>query len=171
MRNGGKITRKILTSIIIIVIIITGLFSGCYTTTYDLNNYKVRLLSVKLFNGSNLNICFCLNITNYQGEQYRLGGLKYTIDGNSYCLCGGEICSFTCGNTTLCCACGHFEDTISLDEVTINPELNNALINKQPIIWLASGELTLYDEYTLTGITSVIKVPFDGLIYYMTEHS
>ncbi len=171
MRNGGKIARKILISIIIIVIIYTGLFSGCYTTTYDLNNYKVRLFSVKLVNGSNLNICFCLNITNYHGERYRLGSLNYTINGNSYDICGGEICSFSCGNTTLRCACGKFEDTISLNDVTINPELNNALINKQLIIWLASGELTLYDEFTLTGVNSVIKVPFDGLIYYMTEYS
>jgi hypothetical protein len=118
-----------------------------------------------------MEIWFYITISNYQGEHYRLGSLKYTINGNSYYLCEGEICSFSCGNTTFHSAFEKFRDTISLDSLTINSELNNTLINKRPIIWLVTGELTIYDEYRLTGITSVIKVPFDGLTYCMTEYS
>jgi hypothetical protein len=165
--------RKILISIIAIAILITGLLSGCNIPTRDLNNFKVRLHSVNvhLFNRSYIEISFYLNISNYKGEYYGLHSLKYTIDGNSHYLCEGEIYSFSDGNTSLRSAYKQFEDAISLDGLTINSELNNALINKQPIRWLVSGELTLYDDYKLTGINSVIKIPFDGLTYKMTDYS
>ena len=165
--------RKIAIFIIALIMLITGLLSGCNTTTYDLNNYEVRLhdVNVYFFNRSYLEIYFYLNISNYQGEHYRLGSLKYTLNGNSHYLCQGEICSFSCGNTTLHSSFQQFKDIISLDGLAINSELNNTLITKQPIIWLASGELTLYDEYQLTGVTSVIKIPFDGLTYHMTLYS
>jgi len=167
------VIRKIARIIIALIMLITGLLSGCNTTTYDINNYEVRLhdVNVYLFNRSYLEICFYLNISNYQGEHYKLGSLKYTLNGNSHYLYQGEICSFSCGNTTLQSAFQQFKDIISLDGLTINSELNNTLINKQPIIWLASGELTLYDEYQLTGVTSVINIPFDGLTYHMTKYS
>lgn len=159
-------------SIIAITIFIIGLLSGCNTATYDLNNYKIRLhdVNVHLFNRTYIEIWFSLNISNYQGEHYRLGSLKYMINGNSYFLYGGEICSCSCGNTTLQSAFEQFQDVISLDDLTINSELNNSFMNRQSIRWSTSGELTLYDEYKLTGISSVIKIPFDGLTYYMTDY-
>lgn len=163
--------RKISISSIAMAILITGLLSGCTTPTYDLNNFTVRLHSVNvhLLNRNYIEIWFYLNISNYNGESYRLGSLKYTINGNSHCLCEREIDSLADGNTTFQSAFEQFEDTISLYGLTKNSEINNTLITKQPIRWSVTGELTLYDEYTFTGVTSVIKIPFDGLTK-MTDH-
>jgi len=165
--------RKILLSIIAIAILTAGLLSGCTTPTYGLNNFTVRLHSVDvhLFTRPYIEIWFYLNVSDYKGEKYRLGSLTYTINGNSHCLCQGDIYSFSDGNTSLRSAFEQFEDTISLDELTINPELHTTLMNEQPIRWSVSGELTLYDEYKLTGVSSVIKVPFDGLIYKTINYS
>jgi hypothetical protein len=165
--------RKILLCIIAIAVLTAGLLSGCTVPTYNFNNFTVRLHSVDvhLFTRPYLEIWFYLNISDYKGEKYRLGSLTYTINGNSHCLCEREIFSFSDGNTSLRSACEQFEDSISLDGLTINQELHTMLMNEQPIRWSVSGELTLYDEYKLTGVNSVLKVPFDGLIYRMTTYS
>jgi hypothetical protein len=165
--------QKIAILVIILIVVSTGFFSGCNTATYDLNNFKIRLHSVDvhLSNVNYIEIWFYLNISNYKAEHYIIDSLKYSIYGNSHYFCERKICSFSCGNITLHSAFGQFVDTILLDDLTINSELNNSFMNRQPIRWSTSGELSLYDEYKLTGVTSVIKIPFDGLIYCMTEYS
>ena len=158
---------------IVFIMVGVGVLNGFNTTSYALNNFKVRLSTVNVYrsNRNTIEIMFYLNITNYQAEHYGLGSLKYKIYGNSFYLCEREIRCFACGNTTLQSAFGQFADTISFNDSTINSELYKSIIDEQPIIWSASGELELYNKYKLTGINQIIKIPFDGLIYQMTDYS